>query len=239
MSGHSKWAGIKHKKAAVDAKRSNAFTKLANNITVAARRAGGDINFNATLRTAVDAARKANMPKDNIDRAIKRGTGELGGASVEELLYEGFGPGNVAILVEALTDNRNRTGPDVRTIFTKNGGHVAEGGGIAYQFSQKGVLRVDVPIAKTSQFEEVVIEGNADDYQMGEGHAVVYASSSDLHSLKDMLEAAGFTVNAVGMEYVANLPIELSDEDMEKVAALVEALEEYDDVTNVYTNIAE
>lgn len=239
MSGHSKWAGIKHKKAAVDAKRSNAFTKLANNITVAARRGGGDINFNATLRTAVDTARKANMPKDNIDRAIKRGTGELGGASVEELVYEGFGPGNCAILVEALTDNRNRTGPDVRTIFTKNGGRFAEGGGVAYQFSQKGVLRATLPVSGAEKFEELVIEGNADDYILGDGFAIVYISNTDLHTLKDSLEAAGFTVNSANIEWVANQPIELSDEDLEKAAGLIGVLEDYDDVTNVYTNIAE
>jgi YebC/PmpR family DNA-binding regulatory protein len=239
MSGHSKWAGIKHKKAAVDAKRANAFTKLANNITVAARRAGGDINFNATLRTAVDAARKTNMPKDNIDRAIKRGTGELGGAVVEELLYEGFAPGNIAVLVEALTDNRNRTGPDIRTLFMKNGGRFADGGGVAYQFTQRGVLRADVPAVKTDAFEELIIEGGADDYTMGEGHAVVFVSSTDLHPLNDALQKAGFTVNSAGMEYVANQPIEVADEDLEKAAALIDLLEEYDDVTNVYTNIAE
>jgi len=239
MSGHSKWAGIKHKKAAVDAKRANAFTKLANNITVAARHGGGDSNFNPSLRVAVDAARKANMPKDNIDRAVKRGTGELGGAAVEELLYEGFGPGNVAILVEALTDNRNRTSADVRTIFNKNGGRFAEGGGVAYQFTQKGVLRADIPAHQSERFEELVIEGEADDYRLGEGFAVAYVPSAQLHSLKDSLEAAGFTVTSVGVEYVPNTPIEVGDTDLEKAALLIEALEEYDDVTNVYTNLAE
>lgn len=239
MSGHSKWASIKHKKAAVDAKRANIFTKIANNITVAARRGGGDPAFNPSLRTALDTGRKANMPKDKVERAIKRGTGELGGAAVEELLYEGFGPGNVAILVEALTDNRNRTSADVRTTFTKNGGRFAEGGGVAYQFAQRGVIRAQVPEDETNRFEELVIEGNAEDYRLGEGHAVVFAASTDLHVLKDAIESAGFQVESVGMEWVANTPIEIDDETLEKVANLVEIFEDHEDVTNVYTNLAE
>ena len=239
MSGHSKWAGIKHKKAVIDAKRANVFTKIANNITVAARRAGGDANFNPSLRTALDAARKANMPKDKIDRAIKRGTGELGGAAVEELLYEGFGPGNVALLIEALTDNRNRTSADIRTVFTKNGGRFAEGGGVAYQFTQRGVLRADVAEKDASRFEELVIEGNAEDYRLGEGHAVIFAAAQDLHPLKEALDTAGFPVDAAGMEWIPNAPIEVDDVTLEALAQFVELIEEYDDVTNVYTNLAE
>jgi YebC/PmpR family DNA-binding regulatory protein len=239
MSGHSKWAGIKHKKAAVDAKRANAFTKIANNITVAARRGGGDAGFNPSLRTALDAARKANMPKDKIDRAIKRGTGELGGAAVEELLYEGFGPGNVAMLIEALTDNRNRTSADIRTIFTKNGGRFAEGGGVAYQFTQRGVIRAEVPEKETERFEELAIEGNAEDYRLGEGHAVVYTAAPELHTLKEALEAAGFSIESAAMEWVPNTPIEVDDETLEKAASFVSLFDDYDDVTNVYTNLAE
>jgi len=239
MSGHSKWAGIKHKKAAVDAKRANVFTKIANNITVAARRGGGDPNFNPSLRTALDAGRAANMPKDNVERAIKRGTGELGGAAVEELMYEGFGPGNVAILIEALTDNRNRTSADVRTLFTKNGGRFAEGGGVAYQFTQRSVIRANVPETESNRFEELIIEGNAEDYHLGDGHAVVFATTAELHTLKDAIEAAKFTVESAGIEWVPNTPIEIDDETLEKVAALVGVFEDYDDVTNVYTNLAE
>lgn len=239
MSGHSKWAGIKHKKAAVDAKRANIFTRLANAITIAARRGGGDVSFNPALRVAVDTARKANMPKDNVERAIKRGTGELGGAVVEELLYEGFGPGNVAILVAALTDNRNRTTPEVKLLFTKNGGRFAEGGGVAYQFRQQGVLRVDVGEKEVSRFEELVIEGGADDYVVGDGHGVVYVPSANLHTLKDALEAAGFTVTSADIEQVPNAPVDVSDEDLEGVANLVSALEDHDDVTSVFTNLAE
>jgi YebC/PmpR family DNA-binding regulatory protein len=180
------------------------------------------------------------MPKDNIDRAIKRGTGELGGAVVEELLYEGFGPGNVAILVEALTDNRNRTGPDVRNIFNKNGGRIAEGGGVAYQFAQQGVIRVTVPSAEVERLEEVVIEGGGEDYRVGEGHASIFTGSLELHPLKEALEAAGFSVDSAAMEYVANAPINLDDEEtLEKLAHLIETLEEYDDVTHIYTNLSE
>jgi len=239
MSGHSKWAGIKHKKAAADAKRANAFTKLANNVTVAARRGGGDILMNPTLRVAVEKARQANMPKDNIDRAIKRGTGELGGAVAEELLYEGFAAGNVAVLVEVLTDNRNRANADIRQIFVKNGGRFAEGGGVAYQFAQKGVIRLEVPTGKTDIFEEIAIGGGADDYRLEDGYAVVYVPSSELHMLKDAYEAAGLPTSSAGIEYVAATPFEAGEEDLEKAIGLIEALEEYDDVTNVYTNLAE
>jgi len=238
MSGHSKWAGIKHKKAAADAKRSNIFTKLGNDITVAARRGGGDAAMNPSLRTAIDKARAANMPKDNVERAIKRGTGELGGAAVEELLYEGFGAGNVAILVEVLTDNRNRANSDVRQIFIKNGGRFAERGGVAYQFKQQGVIRLEVPADKTDTFEEVTIEG-ADDYKLQDGFAVVYVPTASLHQLKEAYEAAGLPTESAAIEYVATTPIEVSEEDLEKAAELVGLLEDYDDVTNVYTNLAE
>lgn len=239
MSGHSKWAGIKHQKAANDAKRGNVFTKIANLITVAAKQGGGDVNMNPSLRLAVEKARGANMPKDNVERAIKRGTGELGGAAVEELLYEGFGPGGTAILIEALTDNRNRTNADVRLILTKNGGRMPDGGGVAYQFSQRGVLRLAVPEAKTEAFEELVIEQEAEDYLLVDGIAVVYTPLGSVHRLKDSLEAAGFTVESARVERVAHTPIEVSDEDMEKLAKLLDALDDNDDVTNVYTNLSE
>jgi YebC/PmpR family DNA-binding regulatory protein len=238
MSGHSKWAGIKHKKAAVDAKRANAFTKLANNITIAAR-IGGDPTMNPSLRVAIDKARAANMPKDNIERAIKRGTGELGGAAVEELLYEGFGPANVAMLVAVLTDNRNRSSSEVRNVFNKNGGRFADGGGVAYQFTQRGVIRAELSDGQIEQFEESCIMAGAEDYRLGDGYAVVYTAISDLHTVRDALERDGFSVQSAEIEYVANTPVEVSDEALEKAARLVEALEELDDVTSVYTNIAE
>lgn len=240
MSGHSKWAGIKHKKAAADAKRSNIFTRLANDITVATKRGGGDAVMNPALRLAVEKARSANMPKENIERAIKRGTGELGGAAVEELLYEGFGPGSVALLVAVLTDNRNRANADVRLVLSKNGGRIADGGGVAYQFTQRGVIRLEVPNTKLEAFEEAVIEGGAEDYTIADGFAVVYTTIGDLHTVKDVLEQAGFLVETAEIEYVANSPIDIEDqEQLEKVAQLVAALEENDDVTNVFTNIRE
>ncbi|MEI6477472.1 MAG: YebC/PmpR family DNA-binding transcriptional regulator [bacterium] len=240
MSGHSKWAGIKHKKALVDAKRGSSFTKLANNITVAAKQGGGDPVMNASLRLAIEKARGANMPKDNIERAVKRGTGESGGAAVEEVLYEGFGPGGVAILVEALTDNRNRSNSDIRNIFNKNGGRMPEGGGIAYQFGQKGVVRADLSDANLDVFEEAVIESGADDYTLGDDFATVYTSIPDLHRVKDELEAKGFKIGSAKIERIPNLPIELADEeDLEKAFKLIEVLEENDDVTNVFTNLAE
>jgi len=239
MSGHSKWAGIRHQKAANDAKRGNIFTKLGNAITVAAKQGGGDPGMNPNLRMAIEKGRASNMPKDNIERAIKRGTGELGGAAVEQLLYEGFGPGNVAILVEALSDNRNRTNADVRLIFTKNGGRIPDGGGVAYQFSQKGVIRLDVKPNQADQFEEAAIESGADDYVLGEEFAVVYVESAHLHAVKEALEGVGFAANTATIEYVANSPIEVEEDVLERVAKLLDALEENDDVTNVYTNLAE
>lgn len=239
MSGHSKWASIKHKKAATDAKRGNSFTKLGNNVTVAAKQGGGDPTMNASLRLAVEKARAANMPKDNIERAIKRGTGEGGAVAVEEVLYEGFGPSGVAILVEAVTDNKNRTNADVRQIFNKNGGRMPDGGGLAYQFSQKGVNRVDLTSDVIEKFEEVAIESGAEDYVVGEEYATVYSQISDVHSIKDALEKAGFTVNSTQIEHVATTPIEVEDEVLEKVSRLLDLFDENDDVTNVYTNLVE
>jgi YebC/PmpR family DNA-binding regulatory protein len=238
MSGHSKWAGIKHHKAAQDKKRSNLFTKLANNITIAARQGGGDISFNPSLRAAVDAGRAANMPKDNIDRAIKRGTGELGGAVVEELLYEGFGPANTAILVAVLTDNRNRSLADIRTIFTKNGGRFAEAGGVAYQFTERGVIRMTIAAKDNEKAEEILIESGAEDYQIYDDQIIVYTKPSDLHAVKEIITTAGLSVDSAAIERVPNTPQELTDEDLEKASAFVDKLEDYDDVTAVYTNIA-
>ena len=236
MSGHSKWAGIKHKKALVDAKRGTSFTRLGNNVTVAAKQGGGDPVLNASLRMAIDKARAANMPKDNVDRAIKRGTGELGGAAVEELLFEGFGPGNTAILVEALTDNRNRTNADVRMIFNKNGGRIADGG-VAYQFTQRGVIRFEQPLSGT--FEEAAIEGGAEDYLLQQEYQIIYTAPSELHSVKDKLEIAGFTAESASIEWVPNSPIEQDEENLEKLSGLLEILDENDDITAVHTNLVE
>lgn len=239
MSGHSKWAGIKHKKAANDAKRGNLFTKLANSITVAAKQGGGKPEFNPSLRIGIEAARAANMPKDNIERAVKRGTGELGGAIVEELLYEAFGSGNVAIIIEALTDNRNRTNADIRTILSKNGGRIADGGSVTYQFDKRGVLRLDLTDIQKEKFEELIIDGGAEDYVMGDTFAIVYTSMSELHKLRDLLEENGFKVGSAKVEWIAKNPVEPEDESLEKIARLLDLLDENDDVTNVFTNIAE
>ena len=238
MSGHSKWAGIKHKKAIVDAKRGSNFTKLGNNVTIAAKQGGGDPVLNAGLRLAIDKARAANMPKENIDRAVKRGTGELGGATVEELLFEGFGPGNVAILVEALTDNRNRTNADIRIIFNKNGGRITEGGGVAYQFDQQGVIRAEVAGTQES-FEEAVIESGADDYRIDSTSAVIITDPSHLHQVKEALEAKGVAIDSAKIERVAKSSVEVDDEAIEKLTTLLDLLEENDDVSEMYTNLSE
>jgi YebC/PmpR family DNA-binding regulatory protein len=239
MSGHSKWAGIKHKKAIVDAKRGSSFTRLGNAVTVAAKQGGGDLSMNPALRTAVDKARAANMPKDTIERAIQRGTGELGGAVVEEVLYEGFGPGGAAVLVEAVTDNRNRTNTDVRTLFNKLGGRMPEGGGLAYQFQQTGVIRCEIAADQSDLFERTVIEGGARDYQLGADYAIVYTDSGDLHPLKDALESVGVAVRSAKLERISSQPIEIDESSMEKLSTLLTSLEDHDDVTAVYTNLVE
>lgn len=257
MSGHSKWAGIKHKKAANDAKRGNVFTRMANNITVAAKQGGGKPEFNPSLRFAIDQARSANMPKDNIERAIKRGTGELGGAVVEELMFEAFGPANVMIMIDALTDNRNRTNSDVRMLLAKNGGRIADSG-VAFQFEQKGVIRLTIEPSVKAKLEELIIDSGAEDYILDDDFAVIYTVSSELHSVKEsialglgLVEGAEpvkhdkkavispVKMESAKIERVAKIPVELSDAEMEKVARLLDVLEDNDDITNVYTNIAE
>jgi len=237
MSGHSKWAGIKHKKAIVDSKRSASFTKIANMITVAVRTGGADIALNPSLKLAIEKGRAANMPKDNIERAIKRGTGELGGAATESLRYEGFGPGGVLLIVEALSDNRNRTNADIRLVMSKNGGRMADSG-VAYQFQQRGVLRLE-NITDLEALEMAIIESDAEDYISSEGFAVVYSAVQDLHRVREQLAGAGFGTDSAQIEWVATAPVEPDEDVLERTSNLIEKLEDLDDVTGVFTNIAE
>jgi YebC/PmpR family DNA-binding regulatory protein len=239
MSGHSKWASIKHKKAQVDARKASIFTRIANQVTIAAR-SGGDPLFNPALRTAIDAARAVNMPKDNVDRAVKRGTGELGGVAPEELLYEGFGPAGVCILVAALSDNRNRTAPEIRTILAKHGGRIADEGSVSYQFSRRGLLRLTVAADRIAALEVAVIEGGAEDYIISDDQVIVYTEVAVVNQVNDALRDAGFTTEESSIAWVAKNPIELEDEQQyEKVMTLVELLEDHPDVSAVYTNLAE
>lgn len=237
MSGHSKWNSIKHQKAANDAKRGKTFTKLANLISAAAKNGGGDPDMNIRLRMAMDTARSANMPKDNIERAIKRGTGELAGSELHEFTIEAFGPGGVGIISEVITDNRNRTLSDVRTIIEKAGGTVAGQGAVSHGFSQKGVLRGTVT-KLTDEQEEQIIESGADDYSVDDDQLVIYTERAQLKKAQNALEQAGFTFESSQLEYVAHTTVEVDPEVEERVLALLMKLDDNDDISAVYTNAA-
>jgi len=236
MSGHSKWSTIKHKKAAKDAKRGKIFTKLIKEITVAARLGGGDPKANPRLRTAVLAARAQSMPGDTIDRAIKKGTGELEGVSYEEVTYEGYGPGGVAIMVEALTDNRNRTGAEIRNLFSRNGGNMAEPGAVGWQFERKGILTV--PLANDEdKVMEIAMEGGAEDMTSNGSAWVVTSAPGDLESVRQALENAGITPESVDVSLEPTTPLAVSDEgEAKKVLRLLDAIDDNDDVQAVHSN---
>ncbi len=236
MSGHSKWATIKHKKGAQDKARGKLFAKLIRQVEVAAREGGGDINANATLRTMFTKAREASVPLDTIERAIKRGTGELEGVRYEAINYEGYGPGGIAVIVECLTDNRNRTGADVRSIFSKSGGSMAEPGAVSWQFERKGVVSID-RAADEDSVTLAALESGAEDIQdLGDQWQVVCAPG-DLASVRAGIEESGFAVSSSDLVMLANSTIEISEEnEARKVLKLMDALEDNDDVQNVYSN---
>ena len=236
MSVHSKWASIKHKKAIVDSRRGQQFTKLARAITVAARDGGGDPDANATLENAVRKAKEASMPKENIERAIAKGTGEGGeGEAIETVLYEGYGPGGVAVLVEALTDNRNRTGADVRHLFSKYGGSLGEPGSVAYLFDKKGTIVIDA-----SRYEEdelmVAVEAGAEDISTDEGVFEVIAEPADFTRVRHALEQAGVEMESAEMEYRPSSLVPIDEAQAGKLMKLVEVLEDNDDVGAVHAN---
>ena len=235
MSGHSKWAKIKRGKESEDAKRGAIFTKLGNAIALAAK-TGGDPNMNPTLALAVQKAKEANMPNANIDRSIKRGTGELGGAVIEEMTYEGYGPGGVAIIVECASDNRNRTYADVRTAFSKHGGNIAETGAVSFQFEHNGVIEL-VKSGDDEADELSIIDAGADDVIDGEDHWVVYTDMKQLHQVKKSLESSELKVKQAHLAYVPKEPMEIDDESTQnKVMRLLDILDELDDVVETYTN---
>jgi YebC/PmpR family DNA-binding regulatory protein len=235
MSGHSKWAGIKHQKAIVDARRGQAFTKLANLIAVAAR-AGVDPEMNFKLRLAINQARAANMPTANIERAVKKGSGQLGGEQISEILYEGYGPGGVAILVQVTTDNRNRAASEVRSAFTKHGGRLGETGSVAYQFDQKGTITFKTNDAETATMD--AIEAGAEDIDDDQaGELTVYTAPTQLDAVRSKLSESGYQVESAELAYVPKTTVTVSDA---KTAAtlmrLMDALEDLDDVTATYAN---
>ena len=234
MAGHSKWANIKHKKAREDAKRGKIFTKIAREIIVAARLGGGDPDHNPRLRRAIQKAKSYNMPKENIERAIKRGTGELEGTSFEEVIYEGYGPGGVAILIEAITDNRNRTVSEIRTIFTKHGGSLGEAGCVAWMFDKKGMITVEG--VDEDRLMEIAIEAGAEDVREEEGVFQVITAPDELEDVREQLEQKGVTVKEATLTYIPQSTVRVEGEKAEKLIKLLDALENHDDVQNVYAN---
>ncbi len=237
MSGHSKWHTIKHKKGAADAKRGKIFTKIIKEITVAARMGGGDIEANPRLRTVVLKARDANMPKDNIERAIKKGTGDLEGVNYTEGMYEGYGAGGVAILVETLTDNKNRTAADVRSIFSKAGGNLGELGCVSYMFNRKGVIAFSTETCSEDEIFNAALEAGAEDVVTEDGIIEVYTAPDDFEAVRDALEEAGYKREMAEVSMIADQKIMLDDEKTRKVLRLIDNLEDNDDVQNVYSNM--
>ena len=237
MSGHSKWSTIKRKKGAIDAKRGKIFTKLIKEITVAARMGGGDIDANPRLRTAVLAAKTENMPKDNIERAIKKGTGGLEGVSYEEILYEGYGPGGVAVLVETMTDNKNRTVADVRHFFAKSGGNLGESGCVGWMFDKKGVITVDKGAISEEQLMEQALEAGAQDVVEEDASFQVITAPEDLNAVADGLNKASVAYQEAAISMVPKNTIEVTEEKTARsLLKLLENLEDHDDVQKVHAN---
>jgi YebC/PmpR family DNA-binding regulatory protein len=237
MSGHSHWAGIKYKKAAADAKRGKIWSKIARMIIVAAKQGGGDPSANLSLRYAIDKGKAANMPKDTIEKAIKKGTGELEGTTFEETLYEGYGPSGVAIMVEALTDNRNRTGPEVKRLFEKHGGSLGTSGCVNWMFTKKGLITVNAASADEEQLLELALSAGADDMQaVGEVFEIT-CDPAAYEELKKTLEENEIPIEVAEISMVPQSTIDISDEHTAKrIISLMEAFEDHDDVQNTYAN---
>ncbi len=237
MSGHSKWSTIKHKKAATDAKRGKIFTKLIKEITVAARLGGGDPSANPRLRAAIDSAKSQNMPKSNIERAIKKGTGELEGVSYEEITYEGYGPGGVAVLVETITDNRQRTVAEVRHLLSKRGGNMGEPGSVSWVFEKKGLVVIEKDKVDEETLMDVALEAGADDIRDEGSEWEVETAPEALPAVRDAIKEAGIEIISAEVSMVPSNTVKLEDEKQAKqMLLLMEALEENDDVQNVYAN---
>lgn len=236
MSGHSKWSSIKHKKAAADAKRGKIFTKLIKEIMVAARMGGGDPDANPRLRTAIAAAKTDNLPKDKIERAIQKGTGELEGTDYEESIYEGYGPGGAAVLVESLTDNKNRTVADVRHIFNKNGGNLGENGCVSWMFKKKGYLVIERSAVDEEALMEAALEAGAEDIREDESNFEVVCEPEDFESVKAAIDSAGIACIAAEITMLPDTTTNLVGREAEQMYRLMEMLEDCDDVQKVYTN---
>lgn len=236
MSGHSKWATIKHKKGALDAKRGKVWGKIIKEITVAARMGGGDINANPRMRTAITAAKAANMPADNIERAIKKGTGELEGFSYEEVSYEGYGPGGTAILIAVATDNKNRTVSEVRSILGKNGGNMGESGCVNWMFAKKGVITISKDQIAESDLLELVLDAGAEDLAVHKDFFEVTTSLEDFETVKHAVEGKKLKPTLVEMTMIPQSTVPLNEDKARTMLKLMEALEDHDDVQKVYAN---
>lgn len=238
MSGHSHWAGIKQRKGVNDAKKASIFTKYGRLITIAAKQGGGKPEHNFSLRLAIDQARSVNMPKDTIERAIKKGTGELKeGAEIEEVIYEGYGPGNVAMLVKTATDNRNRTVSEIKSIFTKGGGKMAGEGSVKFMFQQVGSIEVSLEGKDPDEIELAAIEVGAQDIVSGGDFITIYTKMEDLQKVKESLEKSGLKIEGAGLVYVPSQKMELDEKTKNEYEKLWEKLDEHDDVQEIFDNL--
>lgn len=236
MSGHSKWATIRRKKGALDAKRGKIFTRLIREITIAARQAGGDPDGNPRLRLAIDNAKSANMPADNIERAIKKATGELEGSQISELTYEGYGPGGVALLIEVATDNKNRTVAEIRHIFSRGLGNMGETGSVAWMFERKGLITLKRDGKSEDDLMEIILDAGADDLTTEEDFFEVTTTLENFESVRKKIIENKLTVENASLQWIAKNSVPVKGDDAEKLMKLIEALEESDDVQNVFTN---
>lgn len=237
MSGHSKWAQIKRKKAVTDAKRGQVFTKLARELAQAAREGGGDPEANFSLRLVMDKARASNMPKENIERAIQRGTGELKGESLDQVTYEGYAPGGTAVIVEVLTDNRNRAVSEIRRLFSRNGGNMGETGSVGWMFDKKGVISVETDGGDPDELALEAIDAGAEDVNVDEGSVEIYTAPTDLAGVRTFLAKKKAHIESAQVSMVPKTRVTPSDHEAFQVMRLIEALEELDDVQNVYSNL--
>jgi len=236
MSGHSKWSTIKRKKGAADAKRGKLFTKLIKELTIAAREGGGDPSGNPRLRLAVDNAKAANMPSDNIDRAIKKATGELEGTTISELMYEGYGPGGIAVLVEVATDNKNRTVAEVRHLFSKHGGNMGESGSVAWMFEKKGVISLPKQNKSEDEIMEIVLNAGAEDLQTEDEFFEIQTDVESFEPVRKALLDKNLELDNASLQWIAKNTVNTTGENAEKMMKLIEGLEDCDDVQNVYSN---
>jgi YebC/PmpR family DNA-binding regulatory protein len=236
MSGHSKWHSIKHKKAATDAKRGKAFSRINKEITIAARLGGGDPNFNPRLRLAVEKAKAENMPKDNIERAIKKGTGELEGFNIEEVQYEGYGPGGVAILIDVTTDNRNRTLPEIRHLFSKNGGNMGEAGSVAWMFNKKGYLVIEKSQIGEEELLEIALEAGAEDVSEDGDNWEIFTPLDGFEAVLKAIQARNVPIAVQQIGMIPQSSVKVEGKSAQQMLKLMDALEDHDDVQNVWAN---